>query len=59
MDKVNVNHRHAAWDSRVREGPGQQIEDDKVGKRRDERWRPADEGNVKVDGFYAPSRVGG
>ena len=58
-DKVNRRHRHAEWESRGQEGPGQQVEDSKGGKHRDERWRLVGEGNVHVDGLSDPGIVGG
>ena len=48
MDKVNVNHRHAAWDSRGQERPGKQVEYVNLGKRRYERWSPAGGGRHPV-----------
>ena len=58
-DKGNGRHRHAEWESRGQERPGQQVEDSKGGKHRDEWWRLAGEGNVHVEGLYYPGRVGG
>ena len=58
-EKGNGRHRHAEWESRGQEGSGQQVEDSKGGKHRDERWRLAGEGNVHVDGLSDPGIVGG
>ena len=58
-DKVNGKHRHAEWESRCQDGPGQQVEDSKGGNHRDERCRLVVEGNVHVDGLSDPGRVGG
>ena len=57
-DKGNGRHQHTEWESRVQEGPGQQVEESKGGKHRDERWGLAGEGNVYVDGLSDPGRVG-
>ena len=57
--KGNRRHRNAEWEYRGQEGPGQQVEDSKGGKHRDERWSLAGEGNVHVEGLYDPGRVGG
>ena len=59
MDKVNVNHRHAAWDSRGQERPGKQVEYVNLGKRRYERWSPAGGGDIQLDGLSVPRWVGG
>ena len=58
-DKGNGIHRNTEWESRVQEVPGQQVEDSKGGKHRDERWRLAGEGNVHVDGLSDSGRFGG
>ena len=58
-DEGHGIHRHMARESRVREGPGEKVEEGKRSKRRDNRWRPAGEGKVQVDGRSAPGRVGG
>ena len=41
MDEGHSIHRNAERDSRVREGPEQQVEDGKVGKGKDEQCRLA------------------
>ena len=42
-----------------RRGPREQTEDGKVGKCRDERWRPEGGGEVQVDRYSTPGRFGG
>ena len=59
MDKGNVSHRHAARDSRGREGPGQQVEDGNGGKHMYDRWKPAGGGIVQVDECSTPGRFWG
>ena len=57
-DKVHGRHRHAEWVSRGQEVPWKQVKDGKGGKHRDEWWRPDSEGNLHVDGLFAPGRFG-
>ena len=57
-DKGHIRHQHVAQDCRGRWGHGQQVQDSKGGKRRYKQWRPADGGDVQVDGSSAPRRVG-
>ena len=58
-DKGHGRYRYVEWESRGKEGLGQQVEDSKGGNHRDERWRLAGGGNVHVHGLSVPRRVGG
>ena len=59
MNKGHDSNRHAAWEYRIREGPGQKVEDNKEGKTRDKQWRPEGGGKIQADGRSATRIFGG